>query len=235
LINPNRVAWLCLIACIYTTVTLWSIHGDLTSGLTHEQTDDWQQPVAANTLFPNIISAQQWHFDYESIENILTNVELSNTGELLINPGLVNILTKVTNSLPPDMSEHALQRIGLLISKSFSHLPHTEKKLTDVLINFYHLQYAENTDHSVENKDHSAENNTQSTRGKLKALLAEEARQNYYLGKNVASQLFGKQQGITRYLLERKVIKENSALSTQQKKRQLNALSYSMLNTMKGT
>jgi hypothetical protein len=217
-----------LIACIYTTVTLWSIHGDLTSGLTHEQTDDWQQPVAANTLFPNIISAQQWHFDYESIENILAHVELSHAGELRINPELVSILTKVTDSLPPDMSEQALERIGLLISKSFSHLPRTEKKLTDVLINFYHLQYTENTDHSVKS-------NTQSTRSKLKALLAEEARQNYYLGKNVASQLFGKQQGITRYLLERKVIKENSALSTQQQKRQLNALSYSMLNTVKGT
>lgn len=224
-----------MIASVYTTVTLWSIHGDLTSSLIRKQTDDWQQPVAANTLFPDAISAQQWHFDYEAIENILANVQLSNTGELLINPGLVSILTKVIDSLPQDISEQALQRIGLLISKSFSHLPHTAKKLTDVLIKFYHLQYAENKDHSAENKDHSAEKNTQSTRGKLKALLAEEALQNHYLGKDVASQLFGKQQDITRYLLERKIIKENSALSRQQKNQQLGALSKPMIKTVKGT
>jgi hypothetical protein len=228
LINPNRVTWLCLIACIYTTVTLWSIHGDLPSRLTHEQTGDWQQPVAANTLFPNAISAQQWHFDYESIENILAHVELSHAGELRINPELVSILTKVTDSLPPDMSEQALERIGFLISKSFSHLPHTAEKLTDVLINFYHLQY-------TSNKVQTVEDSTQGSRGKLKGILEEEARQNYYLGKNVANQLFGKQQNISRYLLKRKVIKENSALSTQQQKQQLDSLSNSMLNTMKGT
>jgi hypothetical protein len=227
LINPNRVAWLCLIACAYTTVTLWSIHGDLPSRLTHEQTDDWQQPVAANTLFPNVISAQQWHFDYESIENILATVKFSYTGKLLINPELVSILTKVIDSLPQDMSEQALQRIGFLISKSFSHRPNIAKKLTNVLINFHHLHYAQN-------KIHTAANSTQNTQEKLTAFLGKEARRNQYLGKEVASQLFGKQQDITRYLLERKIIKENTALNTQQKKQQLGALSNPILNTIKG-
>ncbi|MGK0248432.1 MAG: hypothetical protein ACI910_001163 [Oleispira sp.] len=217
-----------MIAFVYTTVTLWSIHGDLPSTLTHEQTDDWQQPIAANTLFPSAISAQQWHFDYESTENILANVEVSNTGELLINPELLCILTKVIDSLPPDMSDQVLQRIGLLISKSFSHRPHTAKTLTDVLINFYHLSYAEN-------KVHTVEKNTQSTREKLKFFLTKEARKNYYLGKDVASKLFSNQQDITRYLLERKIIKENAALSTQQKKQQLDALSKPMINTVKRT
>mgnify|MGYP003626368813 CR=1 FL=1 len=216
-----------MIAFGYATVTLWSIHGYLPSTFTSEQTDDWQQPIAASTLFPNTISAQQWHFDYESTEKILSKVEFTNTGELLINPKLVSILTKVINSLPQDMSEKALLRVGFLISKSFPHLPHEAKKLTDVLINFYHLQYASN-------KVQSIENNPQNSHKKLQAFLGEETRQNYYLGKDVATQLFGKQRAITRYLLERKVIKENPELNTHQKNQQLDALSKPTLNTVKG-
>ena len=227
MINPNRISWLCLIAFAYTIVTLWSIHGDLSSRFTREQSDNWQQPIATNTLFPSAISAQQWHFDYESTENILANVKLSDTRELLFNPGLVSILTKVTDSLPQDMSEQGLQRIGFLISKSFSHLPHEAKKLTDVVINFYYLQHASN-------KVQPVEKNTQSARNQLKKFLEKEIRQNYYLGKDVATQLFGKQRTITRYLLERKVIKENPELNTHQKKQQLDALSNPMFNTVKG-
>jgi 4-amino-4-deoxy-L-arabinose transferase-like glycosyltransferase len=217
LISHNRISWLCLLAFGYTAVTLWSIHGDLPPALDRNAKAEWQQPIAANTLFPNPISRQQWHFDYEVTEHILGLVKLNSSGEPLLNPELAMSLAKATASLPQNMNEKTLQRIAFLISKSLPHTPNKGEVLAALLINYYHLQ-------SATNKVNAIAEAPLSTTEKLTDFLQEEARQNHYLGEEVATQLFGAQRNITRYLLERKVIKENVDLSPQQKNQQLDAL-----------
>jgi hypothetical protein len=204
LISHSRVAWLCLAAFIYTSVTLWSIHGDLL-------------PTQASPLFPNPISPQQWHFDYETAERILTEVKFSENGELLVNSKLAEILSKTINSLPKKINDEALQRIDFLIAMSFPNRPQAAKKLAKLLINYYHLQYATTSASSTNSNSHSTDN-------KLTDFLKKETLENHYLGEDNAAQLFGKQRSITRYLLERKAIKENTDLNPLQKKQQLNML-----------
>lgn len=189
---------------MYTSVTLWSIHGDLL-------------PTQANPLFPNPSSPQQWHFDYETAERILTEVKFSKNGELLINPELAEILSKAVNSLPKEMNNEALQRIDFLIAMSFPNHPQAAKTLAKLLINYYHLQYATTSASSTDSNSHSTDN-------KLTAFLKKESLENHYLGEDNAAQLFGKQRSITRYLLERKAIKENTDLNPLQKNQQLNML-----------
>lgn len=204
LIRPNRMSWLCLAAFIYTSVTLWSIQGDLT-------------PPLANTLFPNPNAPQQWHFDYEAAELILAKVTFTDKGELLLNPELAKILSKAIDSLPKQLNDEALQRINFLLAMSFPKRTRAAEELGRLLINYYHLQYAVTQASST---DHKSSN----TRDKLAAFLETVARENHYLGEDNATLLFGEQRSITRYLLERKIIKENATLNQQQKIQQLNRL-----------
>ena len=165
----------------YTAVTLWSVHTDL------------PQPIAA-------ISVQQWHFDYAETEQILAQVKFSNRGEPLVNPSLANILTNAVESLPENMNDKALQRLGFLVSKGLSDTPTAAGiKLPALLINYYHLYYAENE--QVKTTDKLA---TYQARFLKKVNL-----QNHYLGKDIAGQFFGKQRLITHYLLERRAMRLN--------------------------
>lgn len=217
LISPNRISWLCLLAFGYSSVTLWSIHGDLPAALASSAKAEWQQPVSVNTLFPSPISRQQWHFDYAVIEQILGSVKLNSSGELLLNTELAKHLATATVSLPHNMNDKALQRIAFLISKSFPHIPEEGNTLATLLINYYHLQ-------SATEKDQTLVKSPLNIAEKFSAFLQENARQNHYLGEEVAIQLFGENRDIKRYLLERKVIKENVDLSPYQKIQQLNAV-----------
>ena len=173
--------------------------------------------MQANSLFPNPISPQQWHFNYEAAELILAKIKFTDKGELLVNPELAKILSKAVDSLPKQMNDEALLRIDFLVSMSFPHRPQAAKKLAKLLINYYHLQYAVTQASSTENK-------SANTRDKLAIFLETEALENHYLGEDNATQLFGEQRSITRYLLERKSIKENTQLNQQQQKQQLNRL-----------
>lgn len=208
LISHSRIAWLCLLAFIYSGITLWSIHTDLPSSLPSESTQsgktDWQQPIAVNALFPDPISAQQWHFNYEETEEILTQVKLNSHGELLINPELAHILTKSVASMPQNLNKKTENRIAFLVSKGLPGIAGTQ--LATLLMNYYHLQDATN---KTTNKTTSLAN-----------FLKTEARQNHHLGTDVATQLFGNKRVITRYLLERLAIQENPNLSHQQKEQQ---------------
>ena len=222
MINRNRVTWLFLLAFVYTTITLWSIHGDLSTTLANGASANWRQPILANALYPDPISMQQWHFDYAAIEHILAKVKFSKNSKLLLNPKLAENLAEAVASLPQNMNDRALQRMAFLVSMSLPYLPKEAEKLATLLISYYHLQYATH-------KAHSIEKDLLKTTDKLQAFLQKEALQNHYLGESVATQLFGKQRTITRYLLERKAIKENLNLTSQQKQHLLHALKNPLL------
>jgi len=183
LISHNRLLWLCFVTFVYTAVTLYSIHGDLPSANNHRK-DDWQQPIVV----------QQWHFNYAETEQILAKVKLNSHGELLLNSGLAKILTKAIESLPVNMDDKALKRLAFLVSKG-APATHTAAgtDLATLLINYYHLQYAEIKQLK--------------TTDKLATFQQKVELQNHYLGIDVANQLFNKQRSITRYLLERREIR----------------------------
>lgn len=165
----------------FTAVTLWSIHADL------------PQPVAAT-------SVQQWHFNYAETEQILVKVKLNSRGELLLNSGLAKILTKAIESLPINMDDKALKRLAFLVSKG-APATHTAAgtNLATLLLNYYHLRYAEIK--QLKTTDKLA---TFQARFLNKVEL-----QNHYLGKEIATQFFGKQRSTTRYLLERRAQRLN--------------------------
>jgi hypothetical protein len=226
LISRNRILWLCLPVCIYTVVTLWSLHGDLPA-IDYNDKADWRQPIVSSALFPTPISAQQWHFDYGATEQILTRVKHSgkepsndkDQAHLLLNPGLAGVLTKAVDSLPSNMDDKALQRTAFLVLKGQPGL--VGKQLASVLINYYQLQHASKIAASSDNSKLALTDQLSILQAKF---LATQARQNHYLGTHVATQLFGKKRNITRYLLERRAIKENSNLSQQQRQMQLHKL-----------
>jgi len=199
LISHNRLLWLCFVTFVYTAVTLYSIHGDLPSANNHRK-DDWQQPIVV----------QQWHFNYAETEQILAKIKLNSRGELLLNSGLAKILTKAIESLPENMNDKALQRLAFLVSKG---LPDQDTaagaKLPILLINYYQLHYAEK-----EQLKTTAKLTTFQEKFLDKVEL-----QNHYLGKDVATQFFGKQRSITRYLLERREIR----LKTNKKRESIDA------------
>lgn len=173
---------------VYTAVTLWSVHTDLL------------QPIAADAHFSSPTSAQQWHFNYAETEQILAQVKLNHRGEPLVNPSLANILTRAVESLPENMNDKALQRLGFLVSKG---LPDTNTaagiKLPTLLIKYYHLHYAEQEQLKTIDKLVTFQ-----TRFSEKVEL-----QNHYLGKDIATQFFGEQRSITHYLLARRALRLN--------------------------
>lgn len=204
MISHKRISWLCLLASTYAAVTLWSIHADFSPELSIDQKDGWHQPIAANDLFQEPISIQQWHFDYEVTEKILTQVTLASNGEPLLNSDLAKTLTKAVNSLPENLDDTELKRIAFLVSKNFPDLNPTPEKnniteaqLSTLLVNYYHLKSAERNLDKLIDKQFTFQDR----------FLATVARQNHYLSTDVATQLFGKQRSITRYLLERRAIR----------------------------
>ncbi len=207
-------------------ITLWGIHTELRPTLTHGEVGGmgyWRQAITTQALFPNPITAQQWHFDFEATERILRKVPLSDSEELLFNPELVTVLTRALDALPKNMNDQALQRAAFLVSKGLPSEP--GKQLADVFKNYYQLHQA--SLNGIESNDDVELTDKQSI---FKAMIK---RQDRYLGVGVASQLFGKQRAITAYLYERKAINQNSSLNQQQKQKKLHALQNQHKKTLK--
>jgi hypothetical protein len=193
------------LAFAYAIATLWIIHTELASTLSNGLSihvsdninDEWHQPVEADVLFPDRISAHQWQFDYEVTESILASVKLKSNGELQLDSELAELLTKAVNSMPDNLNDKALKRIAYLVYKGLPDLRFESKEtnnpgktLSSILINYYRLKYAERSQLKLTDK--------------LANFKSQVELQNHYLGTDIATQLFGKKRSITRYLLERR-------------------------------
>jgi len=202
---------------------LWTIHTELHKTLPSDNKTNWHQPSAANALFSNPISADQWHFDYEVTEKIFSKATLNGSGELLVNSTLADVLKEAVDSLPQNMNGKALNRVSFLVSKGLPGVP--GKKLASVFVNYYYLQQASALAASSEKSG----SELSVRRSAFQAMIE---RQDYYLGADVAVQLFGRQRGITRYLYQRREIKENASLNHRQKQKLLNTLQNNRKNTI---
>ena len=242
LINRNILPWLCWLGCIYSVVTLFSIHSSASHSSTesHVQnvagnpTDVWYQPSAINTRYPTLISSTHWDFDYSAIEALLTQIhsrESFNNNQpnstMTLAASDAELFSKAIQSLPKNLSAASLQRIQFLITKGFpDDIGHPLAKVT---IAFYQLQSTTDTHTEHKPADLPKHEYTQLA-DKMLAFKNKADRQDHFLGKDVAHQLFGKQRAIAYYLLQRRAIKEDTQLSSEQKIKQLKSLKDTLAN-----
>jgi hypothetical protein len=216
-LKPSNLTIILLITFAVTYSTLWSLHADTKDYVLGPHKLEWQQPSLISNRFPELISTNQWQFDYEAVEKLLLKIKKSKTGELILDPNMAKILEEAVSKLPLDMKKEALQRVEFLVTKSLAGT--AGQKLATVLTHYYHYQQAENIANSpskidIKHDRHEKELNFQQT----------VLRQERYLGKAVTHHFFGRQNAITHYLYARLRINETTSLSTAQKQQQLNAL-----------
>ena len=188
--------------------------------------DAWHQPSVINTRYPTLISSTQWNFDYSGIETLLAQIhsrarfnhnQKKNTIEFTTTDA--ERFSKAIQSLPDNLSAASLQRIQFLITKGFpDDIGH---QLAKVTIGFYQLQST--TDTRTEHKPTQLADKVLAFKNKVD-------RQDHFLGKEVAHQLFGKQRSISYYLLQRRAIKEDTQLSSEQKRKRLQSLKNTLAN-----
>lgn len=189
-------------------------------------TDAWHQPSVINTRYPALISSTQWNFDYSGIETLLAQIHSRSRFNHNQKNNTIGFTTtdaerfsKAIQSLPDNLSAASLQRIQFLITKGFpDDIGH---QLAKVTIGFYQLQSTTDT---------RAEHKPTQLADKVLAFKNKVDRQDHFLGKDVAHQLFGKQRSISYYLLQRRAIKEDTQLSSEQKRKRLQSLKNTLAN-----
>jgi hypothetical protein len=194
-------------------------------------TNVWYQPSIINSRYPTLISPNNWNFDYSAIEALLlqihsrkrfnnnqpNNSQPNNT--MTFTADDAELFSKAIQSLPKNLSAVSLQRIQFLIAKEFP--DDIENQLAKLTVGFYQLQSATDT---------RAEHEPTQLADKMLTFKNKVDSQNHFLGKDTAHQLFGKQRAISYYLLQRRAIKENTQLSSEQKTKKLQSLKNTLAN-----
>jgi len=211
-LKPSILTIVSFLALAMTLYALWSLHAESQGFLLSPRKLEWQQPSYISDSFPELISTNHWQFDYEATEQILLNIKKSKIGELILNAHTAKVLEQAVSELPLDMKKDELQRVEFLVSKGFSEK--SREQLATLFTNFYHFKQASNIASalsiSTQNKPNKELNFQQTV-----------LRQERYLGKDVAKQLFGQKDTLTQYLYTRRYINENSNLSKKEKQQQL--------------
>ena len=196
-----------------------------------DPTNVWYQPSIIDSRYPTLISPNNWDFDYSTIEALLVqihsrkrfnnnqpnNSQPNNT--MTFTADDAELFSKAIQSLPKNLSAVSLQRIQFLIAKEFP--DDIENQLAKLTVGFYQLQSATDT---------RAEHKPTQLADKMLTFKNKVDRQDHFLGKDTAHQLFGKQRAISYYLLQRRAIKENTQLSSEQKTKKLQSLKNTLAN-----
>tara|TARA_R110002167_G_scaffold94762_9_gene252723 strand:+ start:97 stop:717 length:621 start_codon:yes stop_codon:yes gene_type:complete len=194
---------------------LWSLHADKPRVLYNSVVHQWQQPSVISDRFPEYISTNYWHFDYEATEQELIKIKHSNSGELILNASTAKVLEKAISTLPTQMKKDELQCLELLITKG---LPgRAGRQLASIFTDFYYYQQALNGTNSTASKQPDINDQEQSF--KHRVWLQEK-----YLTKDISERFFGRQNRLNSYLYARKSINEDASLNSAQKQQKLNTL-----------
>jgi len=202
-------------------------------------TNVWYQPSIINSRYPTLISPNNWGFDYSAIEALLlqihsrkrfnnnqpNNSQPNNT--ITFTADDAELFSKAIQSLPKNLSAVSLQRIQFLIAKEFPR--DIGNQLAKLTVGFYQLQSATDT-HTVHKPTDLPRHEHTQLANKILTFKNKTDRQNHFLGKDIAHQLFGKQRAISYYLLQRRAIKENTQLSSEQKTKKLQSLKNTLAN-----
>jgi lipase chaperone LimK len=202
---------------------LWSIHFELRHSLNHDS-KEWHQPPISNILSPKLISPEEWSFNFELTEKILSQSKLNKNKDLLINSQLTDVLIKATTSLPENLNNKQLQRVEFLTSNILPNKAGTQ--LASLFNNYYQLDREINT--KTETKQGSS--NLEDEILKFETLTA---LQKKYLGREIAARFYGKKIILTEYLYGRRKINQNTDLSDNKKIKNLNELQIKFKHIIK--
>lgn len=198
---------------------VWFLISNSPDRLDLQSSAQWRQPDIISSSYPDPISGTQWSFDYDEIEQTLSQIRQSESGELILNEKTLAILRDAVSKFPNRIDNESLQRIKFLTSKSFS--KKAGQQLADVLLNFY--AYTKATEQGQELV--STVRPVADPVGRKERLFEESLlRQRQFMGPEVSKRLFGRKNALNQYLYARKRINEDTTLSHLQKQQKLSKL-----------
>lgn len=196
-----------------TVSFLWQLHvTDSNDRLHLPSSIEWQQPSSLSDQFPQAISVNVWPFDFEASEQILLTIQPNKNGAMTLNANTAKVLDEAVSKLPQRLSDSAIQRLALLVTKGLT--GKSGHELAQIFTQFYQFKQAWN----------AVKNTPPDTMNKEALFHKMVLLQNKYLGKHMSSQLFGKKNAVTHYLYARKRINNDSYLNQAQKQLQLENL-----------
>jgi hypothetical protein len=186
----------------------------------------WQQPASAFENYPvpmapahpkasnengGDASGGQWQFDFALLEQQFA-VTLAGTGELTLDDNLRRQFESVLQDLPMPLSRESLDRIEHLFRKSFP--GQAGQQLSALFGPMRHYHAAQKSEAETIAALHPA--------GSLAATAATldsaQRLQAQLFGDEQIRQLFGQSNALSRYLLERRRVRESSTLTPEEKR-----------------
>ncbi|MEX1034009.1 MAG: lipase secretion chaperone [Cellvibrionaceae bacterium] len=175
---------------------------------------NWRQPVQLDSAYPQLISPRRWPFDFTTFEGrFASRVGTDEAGRLELDPMLADTLEQTLLHLPENTSEEVLQRIVVLLRKSF---PGSKGEQLAELFHNYAAYRREESRFQTPAAGGAKE--------ALAALRNSIELQHKYLGSEAAERLYGERNALTTYLLSRREIREDSSLSPARKQERLDTL-----------
>lgn len=180
--------------------------------LTREQ-QTWVQPTAVSREHPQLISPQQWHFEFQEAETILGRLDHDSGQGLILNRHTTDILRRAAATLPDTMSQEAIERAGFLAGHGFpsARVGDQAARLFTAMIRYQQALRQE-----------PKSNRSESARARFENTVA---LQNHYFGGDAAQQLFAHQRRLRQYLIARRQLQDDPDLSEDQREQALKALS----------
>lgn len=178
---------------------------------------EWLQPASVTTAYPQPISSTQWPIDFEIIESQFSRFSVNEAGELPLNATMATALQQAFLQLPA-APEELLDRVAVLLRKSFP--GQKGAQLSALFRNYARYEQARSMSTAADSQEHSRG----SADAAIAALNTSVELQYKFLGKQTALKLFGKQNAMTAYLLARRQVRADAALSQSDKQERLHAL-----------
>ncbi len=180
--------------------------------------DAWLQPDTKPAHHVDPISAQRWPFDFAVIETDVARFLAHAANTPRPDETLARLFEQIVLDLPDDLDENSVERIGLLLQKSF---PGAQGETLAALfppLFRYRQALAAETDAL---QTTTAVDTLQFAQASLRAA---QRLQVEHLGPTLATQLYANQNALTDYLLQRRQIREDATLSAEQQELALRAL-----------
>jgi hypothetical protein len=193
-----------------------------------EKVIPWHQPEAAFESFPLAIApylesqhvvrrgstqqhpAHTWAFDFGALERQFARA-LATGKELIPDENLLRQFESAVQDLPSSLPSESVERIALLFEKSFPDT--TGEQLAGLFGPMYHFHTEREAAAA-----HLAGRHPAGSLEQTRALLdSAEALQREHFNSEQVEQLFGRQNALSRYLLERRLVREDPRLSPEEK------------------
>jgi len=175
----------------------------------------WMQPTSLNDTYPKLINSKASGFNYQKLENLVWQYNISPQGYLVVNSEIVNDLDSSCRYIDEDVSSNELLRIKFLIKKSLPNQAGIE--LSKLLPNY--CTYAKELHISMKSI------NTVDNQEQLKLLKGFmpklEQRQKELFGLEYSRVMFAEKNANLNYFNQRRIINLRQDLTFSEKQTQL--------------